>query len=581
MSPRRTVLAIGVAAVTVAVLGAVGMTAILRDDGPPPSRSTTSATAAPILDEPAVSGIGGVIVDEDAHEWNTASWDQEKIVTVGRYQYSIYWDADLHLVLARRNLDTNAIDTLRFPDRLEPDQQDDQHRSTQLGVSVADGRLHVTYDHHVDELNYRRSVANFLSDPPKNLTRAQFSEPLDLAARHRENRNVTYVRMFNDPEGTLYASYRVGEADSGDTLLHRYDPRATAWTRVGRLFAREGEYALPDGRASRLRNAYTNGFAFDARGRLHVVWTWRERAPRLVGFVANHDLSYAYSDDGGVTWHNDSGRRVADLSRDDPISIDDPGLVVLPAPVGSWLLNQGTLALDVDAQPHIFASMSTVETFKQDEADRRYLHVWRESEGTWQRSWVDDTTVRDAPPPVRGDIVVTPDNDVVLLFAVDGTLFTARATAAADWSDWQFSALGGAYASGEVSVDLERFAAEGVLTIALVEGSDDRFAFALRDLALVPTPGAPGPPAEIQTRVREQFITLRWLGGKDAQTYDVYRSAGAEQELVARDIGARSTRLAYDDRDLEPGVMYRYVIVARNAAGTSPPSEPVTAHLDP
>ena len=41
------------------------------------------------------------LLDGEAWKWNWASWDQEKILTFDRFQYTVYWDADRVFVLAR------------------------------------------------------------------------------------------------------------------------------------------------------------------------------------------------------------------------------------------------------------------------------------------------------------------------------------------------------------------------------------------------------------------------------------------------------------------------------------------------
>jgi hypothetical protein len=564
-------------AITIAVVVAVVAAFLVRsgDESGLPASTSTTATATSLAEpepEPALVVTGGVVVDGNAHDWNTAAWDQDKVATFGGFQYTIYWDADLYLVLARRDLDDDRVERLRFPDRLERDRSDDEHRSTQLGISPQDGRLHLTYDQHAGPINYRMSDAGWVSNPPARMSRRQFTDPIDLAPRARDNRSATYVRMFNDPDGTLYAAHRSGQDDSGDELLHRYNAGAGTWTTVGRVLGREGAHRLPGGRTSRTRNAYTNGFVFDDDGRLHLTWTWRERAPQLAGLAANHDLAYAYSDDGGLTWFNNAGRPVADLAADDPITIDDPGLVVVDAPIGRWLVNQGSLTLDGRGQPHVFTSMSTRETLNEERADRHYVHAWRAPDSAWHWSWVDDVDTGGAPPPVRGDIVVTPADDVLLLFAVDRTLFSAHATAAASWEDWRFTAAGALPSYGELSADVTRFAGDGVLSVAIVETDGERAAFSVRDLEFQ-LPGDPGAPSDLRARLAEAAISLHWSGGYLAQTYDVYRTAGdGERELVASGIGERSTLLAYDDRDVEPGVEYRYEIVSRNAAGVSEPA---------
>ena len=108
-----------------------------------------------------------VMVDREAWKWNQSSWDQEKIVTFGDFQYTVYWDEDRVFVLARRDLRDNMVQTLRLPSfRLT---SDDRHRNTCLGVSPVDGRIHLSWDHHNNQLHYAKSQAGFLTEPPLEL----------------------------------------------------------------------------------------------------------------------------------------------------------------------------------------------------------------------------------------------------------------------------------------------------------------------------------------------------------------------------------------------------------------------------
>ena len=59
------------------------------------------------------------VIDVDNDVWpyfNRASFDQDKIVSYGKFQYTIYWAFDEVLVLVRRDLEADTIEKLRFPD---------------------------------------------------------------------------------------------------------------------------------------------------------------------------------------------------------------------------------------------------------------------------------------------------------------------------------------------------------------------------------------------------------------------------------------------------------------------------------
>jgi len=279
-----------------------------------------------------------VMVDPEAWKWNWSSWDQEKILTFGSYQYTVYWDADRVFVLVRRDLRSDEVQTVRLPEfKLS---SDDRHRNTCLAASAADGRLHLSWDHHNNQLRYARSRAGLLTDPPAELCAGDVEPAGPMLSDPALESRVTYPRFLNDRNGALFFTYRVGASGNGNNYLHRYDPSDGSWTRLGKLFSSQGTYGPWE--ASKSRCAYLHDLLFDRRNRLHATWVYRETG---ASWASNHDLHYAYSDDRGMTWHNNAGNKIADLAKGDPIELDDPGIVVREIPVYSWLMNAGCMAL--------------------------------------------------------------------------------------------------------------------------------------------------------------------------------------------------------------------------------------------
>jgi hypothetical protein len=75
-------------------------------------------------------------------------------------------------------------------------------------------------------------------------------------------------------------------------LVNRYDVASRTWrTLHTNLISGEG-----------MRNAYWQA-CVDAAGTMHLSWTWRE-SPDV---ASNHDLCYARSSDGGLTWQRSNG----------------------------------------------------------------------------------------------------------------------------------------------------------------------------------------------------------------------------------------------------------------------------------
>ncbi len=407
----------------------------------------------------------------DAEIWpavNWASFDQDKVVSYGGYQYSVYWDADRVLAVARRSLRTDEVQTVRLEAYVlaagRPEaQRRNGHRNAVIGVSPGDGRLHLAWDHHNNDLNYTRSRKGLLTEPPAELTRADFEsrQPVLEGAPQR----VTYPRFFNDHNDNLYFFYRSGGSGSGDIAIFEYDAARDRWDMISdRLFGRTGVYRPWNESSS--RNAYMHDLLFDKTGRLHITWVYREEGRT---WASNHDLHYAYSDDRGRTWKNNGGERIADTRKGEQIAIDSPGIVVYPIPVFSWLINQCAMTLDSGNQPHV-ATFHMEEPFEPEHlqhdppANERhrlnYYHYWRDGAGTWHRS---EPLPRHGGRPV---VVAAPDDTIVIYF-LTGEGFMCHVARAEDrWRQWQTFRLTGPEFGGldASKPDRRRLAEDNVLS---------------------------------------------------------------------------------------------------------------------
>lgn len=388
-----------------------------------------------------------IVADERAWpHFNWQSFDQDKVVSLKGYQYGVYWDGDRLLCVARRHIESGAVEVLRLEDYVlaagRPEAQwRNAHRNAVVGLSPGDGRLHLSWDHHNNDLNYTRSRAGFLTDPPAEM-RAEDFEPRQALAEHAPQR-VTYPRFFNDHEDNLYFFYRSGGSGRGDIAIFAYDDGAGTWGMISdRLFGQEGVYPPWDNSDS--RNAYMHDLFFDGAARLHITWVYREVAAT---WASNHDLHYAYSDDQGRRWRNNAGAIIADTRAGDRITIDSPGIVVREIPVFSWLMNQCAMTLDSNNSPHV-ATYHMAEPFEPEnlqhdpprEAVERlnYYHYWRDGRGEWRRS---------APLPMaerrRPMIVAAPDDTIVIYFSTGAGFVCHVARAENDWSEWRSFRLTG------------------------------------------------------------------------------------------------------------------------------------------
>lgn len=411
-----------------------------------------------------------IMVDAEAWKWNWASWDQEKIVSFGRFQYTVFWNSDRVMVLARRDLRDDSIQTVRLPKFTLT--SDDRHRNTCLGVSAADGRLHLSWDHHNDQLRYTKTRAGFLTEPAAEISIDQIEPAQSMLGDPKLEQRVTYPRFFTDPSGTLFCFYRIGGSGNGDNYLQRYNPADGTWARVGMVFSHRGTYGPWNDSTSRC--VYLHDLLFDSRGRLHATWTYREAG---ASWASNHDLHYAHSDDGGATWRNNAGRQIADLAAGDPIELADPGIVVREIPVYSWLMNAGCMGLDSKDRPHVLTYQSRTihrpEKLAHDPppvvvSQLCFVHFWRQDDGTWAGGEPIDP---GSDGRSRVDMVFDKSDNLIFFYptydpaTVGFRYFTAGA--ADQWQTWSGphqltgAELGGRDASKH---DRVRWAKEGILS---------------------------------------------------------------------------------------------------------------------
>lgn len=410
-----------------------------------------------------------VPVAPDAWRWNRSSWDQEKIATFGDFQYTVFWNADGVFVLARRDLRDNTVQTLALPNFTLS--SDDAHRNTCLGISPEDGRLHLAWDHHNNPLHYARSQGGFLTDPPKQLTADDIEPERPIAKERSLASRVTYPRFLNDAEGNLFLFYRQGGSGNGDNYLHRYNAGSGTWAAVGMVFSSRGTF--PAWNDSRSRNAYFHDLLFDSNNRLHATWVYREVSGT---WASNHDLHYAYSDDAGQTWHNNAGRKIADVDAGDPIELADPGIVVRDVPVFSWIMNAGCMALDSRNRPHVI-TFKLPAPRKPDEVrhnpppaiakNLRFVHYWRADDGTWRGGEAIEAAAGKYDVS-RGDIVFNEDDTLYFFYAdrSQGGFRCLEAQATDEWQRWRSYPLTGPEVTGRDASkhDRRRWAKQSVLS---------------------------------------------------------------------------------------------------------------------
>lgn len=235
-------------------------------------------------------------------------------------------------------------------------------------------------------LRYRHSVTGLATDPDQFRWTADLFTPTlhhlpGLPSAHEHFSYVTYPRFINSGPGRdMLVSFRTGKAGLGDDHLYVYRAAVGHFELVGTHLV------------GVQNNPYVHGMDVDGRrGRLHVTWVYRafvhyqgwddlldtkhkqQAGPN--GAENNHDICYAYSDDGGRTWRNTHNEVVADMGDDKAAGVrpNATGLVVFEIPKGSGLTNQESQAVGPNGDVHVLN-----RTFGAEPGEALWRHFYRD-----------------------------------------------------------------------------------------------------------------------------------------------------------------------------------------------------------
>ncbi|WTO33682.1 BNR repeat-containing protein [Streptomyces achromogenes] len=401
---------------------------------------------------------------------NTNSFQKHALLTYGGHQYAVWYTASREAVVARRGLGATTWSAVPLPHRLKAD---DSHNVICMGVSPVDGRLHLNLDSHSDGFHYVKSVAGLLDDPsgtawgPSAFGAVRTTlDGLPLTDR------FTYPQFLTTPEGLLQLSYRAGVSGNGRNALAEYD--GSRWTALGEWSGATGTYTSAHG-TSTARSMYLHGLDYDRRGRLHALFTWRERDTAVLatgGGLTNHDTGYVTSDDRGRTWRDDAGTLVGTTGGPDRVRVTDAGLVVDPLGPDHCLMNQESQCVDSAGRPHAVVSHLPVRLgppaggyAAARTAHARAHHLRKTASGSWLKT--------EIPVPLRSSQrtrLVLDRHDNAYAVLPHGRI--AAASAASGHTDWALLFDGaGLNAFGEVVVDETRIVADHVLSFMYQEKS--------------------------------------------------------------------------------------------------------------
>lgn len=248
---------------------------------------------------------------------NTAIFRASSLTSRDGHQYAAYYDPDGYVTVAHRELPDGHWERHRTHYR---GNVTDAHNVISIGID-GEGYIHLSFDHHGHPLRYCRSVAPWSPEP---------GDLIPMTGVQEED--VTYPEFYPLPDGDMLFLYRSGYSGKGNLIMNRYSTKERKWRRVhDTLIDGEGE-----------RNAYWQLY-MDRKGTLHLSWVWRE-----TWFVeTNHDLCYARSHDGGVSWERSDGTPYAL-----PITASTAERV-WEIPQNSELINQTSMTADPDGNPMI------------------------------------------------------------------------------------------------------------------------------------------------------------------------------------------------------------------------------------
>lgn len=265
------------------------------------------------------SGVTSVTV---ADGWannsvNVVVFRRNSLVTHDGWQYTAFYDQDRFVVLGKRK---QGSAQWQLQKTSYQGNAADAHNCISLMVDGA-GYLHLAWDHHNHPLRYCRSVR------PGSL---ELTAKMPMTGQLEER--ISYPEFYKLPNGNLLFLYRNGQSGQGNLVINQYDCNTQQWKNLhSNLIDGEGQ-----------RNAYWQA-CVDAKGTLHISWVWRE-SPDV---ASNHDLAYARSTDGGITWEQSTGEKYRL-----PITAASAEYACR-IPQKSELINQTSLFADEKGMPYI------------------------------------------------------------------------------------------------------------------------------------------------------------------------------------------------------------------------------------
>ncbi|KAF7353695.1 hypothetical protein MVEN_01054400 [Mycena venus] len=342
------------------------------------------------------------------------------------FQYAAWYTSTGVAVLGRRTLPSGAWSTLQLPHNLSTS---DSHNVISLGVSPADGKIHVALDCHSTQMFYTVSEAN-LATSGNSWVASRFGAITTTLGNLNIGTVITYPQFVVTPNNNLQFVFRSGVSGNGATQLAEYS--GGTWTNVGSWASATGTYTAPSGVTSTLRNLYIHG----------------------------------------RTWFNSAGAQIA-TSGTNPVNVNTAGIIVDSLDADHGLMNQESQTVDSAGLIHAIISYvpgrftQCVTNYETDRpAFARPFHLYRSANGSFTK-----VEIPFAIQSVGRSQIVMDNNDNV--YVVMPFLRIATASKASGWTDWTVAYNGtttGLNVFGEITLDRARVSS-GLVSVLYQQNS--------------------------------------------------------------------------------------------------------------
>jgi hypothetical protein len=243
-----------------------------------------------------------------------------QLLTHGDKQYVAFYDANRHMVVGSRSLDSKDWLFKTLP----TDVGWDGHNYVRIAFDDA-GQLHLSGNmHNVPLIYFRTTTPGDIT----TLTRIKSMVGTD-------EDSCTYPTFLRGPTNQFLFTYRFGHSGGGAQIFNIYDTATQKWHRLL-------DKPLTDG--GKDANAYMVGPTRGPDGFFHLVWVWRNTGD----CATNHDLSYARSKDL-IHWETSSGKPL-------PLPLTQTNSeIVDPVPTHGGIIN-GNTQIGFDNQKRVILS---------------------------------------------------------------------------------------------------------------------------------------------------------------------------------------------------------------------------------